>query len=189
MLLYHNFQADHHSMIIPPHISAWHVAAHLYTNPLQEDYYDYRLISYKDSLQRVLLFALHPVLIFSGNQQIVNFQFFFSQTFGIGSIVFLTKFFKELNKLLVIILIFSATCKEPNTNPSSRPSSSCRTPWKSSALTAGTTLSNMPPSTVPTISVSPSRMVRKSRHKSTAHHQINSGCEAVFYASANALIA
>ena len=64
MLLYHNFQADHHSMIIPPHISAWHVAAHLYTNPLQEDYYDYRLISYKDSLQRVLLFALHPVLIF-----------------------------------------------------------------------------------------------------------------------------
>lgn len=64
MLLYHNFQADHHSMIIPPHISAWHVAVHLYTNPLQEDCYDYRLISYKDSLQRVLLFALQPVLIF-----------------------------------------------------------------------------------------------------------------------------
>lgn len=58
--------------------------------------------------------------------------------------------------------------KELNMNPLLGPSSSCRTPWKSSALTAGTVLSNMPQSTAPTISSSPSRTVRKSRHKRTA---------------------
>ena len=76
--------------------------------------------------------------------------------------------------------------KELNTNPSSRHSSSCRTLWKSSAATAGTALSNMPPSAVPTISVSPSRMVRKSRHKCTAPLlDFTPGVRLFFYAAAS----
>lgn len=60
-------------MIALPHISAWRVVVHPCTNQQQEDYYGCLPIFYKDSLQRVLLFALQPVLIFF--RQLANRKF------------------------------------------------------------------------------------------------------------------